>query len=96
MGGYLVCVETKEEANFVFRLARPVISDAAWCWVGATDEQSEGDFRWINGSPFVNVAWWPPQPDNRGGSENYVVIAPKGFNDANAEKLSVFVCEWEN
>jgi len=44
MGGYLACIETSEEDQFILRLCQG--NDA---WLGGTDEENEGDWRWLTG-----------------------------------------------
>ena len=34
-------------------------------WIGATDEDSEGDWRWVTGEAWTFHNWSPGQPDNR-------------------------------
>lgn len=47
-GGYLACIETMEELEFVLS-KRP---NKKTLWLGLTDEDSEGDWHWITGSPL--------------------------------------------
>lgn len=47
-GGYLACIETQEEMEYILsrRITRKTL------WVGLTDEDSEGEWHWINGNPL--------------------------------------------
>lgn len=45
-------------------------------WIGATDREREGDFRWTTGEPFAYQAFHPNEPDNRDGEQNCLVLNP--------------------
>jgi hypothetical protein len=48
LGGHLMCVESKSEEEFIFRVFANK-ADGHHIWLGATDEHKEGDWRWVNG-----------------------------------------------
>jgi hypothetical protein len=43
-------------------------------WIGATDEGSEGRWRWITGEPWGYTRWSVGSPDNAGGTQHYGLI----------------------
>ena len=96
MGGYLMCVESGEEQAFLAKLA-----GEDYLSLGATDEQEEGQWQWVNGSPWEFTAWMDGQPNNYGGEENYLATYYDGeWVDVTAEgddywMPTGFVCEWE-
>jgi hypothetical protein len=67
LGGHLVAIETAPE------------QDVAWSvsmgggWIGATDEGSEGAWRWTTGESWT-PRWGSTQPDNAGGAENCAAL----------------------
>ena len=76
--GYLVTVTSQDEQDFFHRLDKSV-------WLGLSDEESEGTFKWVTGpesgtvvrTPQGNVdgvfeKWASGQPNNYGGNEDYV------------------------
>jgi hypothetical protein len=93
LGGHLACIETREENPFIVQFAHRRQS-----WLGATDEAMEGEWKWINGSPFRFAAWGPGQPDNTAGVENWLHIFENGaWNDTTVGPHGGigFICEWE-
>ena len=96
MGGYLACIETREEQQFLACLAKGL-----YLWLGGTDERKEGEWHWVNGSPFSYTAWMDGQPNNWGGDENYLATYDCGeWQDAADEGKGAwmptgFICEWE-
>jgi len=94
MGGHLACAETKEEIDFLKKIA-----GGRRLWVGASDEQVEGAWRWINGGnvPMDNSFWEDREP-NGGREQNYATIMRDGLKDTASPYKSVegFICEWDN
>lgn len=51
-------------------------------WIGFTDENSEGNFYWYDGSPVIYTNWNAGEPNNDGGNEDCTQIFPNGlWND---------------
>src|SRR5262249_19913885 len=78
-GGSLPIVRTAADNETIARLLATVAgtSESRTCWLGASDVENEGDFRWLDGSPvappnFIN--WGSGQPDNKDGGENYLLL----------------------
>lgn len=96
MGGQLACIETKQEQAFIAKLAA-----GKYYYLGATDEKKEGEFEWINVSPFKFTAWYEGQPNNYDGNEHYLATYKEGeWVDVAAEGKGFwmpigFICEWE-
>jgi hypothetical protein len=99
---HLVTVNSAEENQFIFGLFPEG-------WLGATDEEIEGDWRWVMGEPFDYTNWDEGEPNNCcppefcGGDtctpEHYLVYAyHDGFvpewNDV-PDGAAPFVCESE-
>jgi hypothetical protein len=89
LGGHLAVINSDKENKF---LALRLNGQTAW--IGATDEKKEGEFKWIDNSPFAFTNWMPGQPNNAGGNENYVEMLPDGsWNDQNGFANREFICE---
>jgi len=74
-----------------------------WYWIGLTDEENEGDWRWLNGrraSANDVTLWKPGEPDNFNGNSHYArsifsTIHVNGFlayDDPNNQNFKT-VCE---
>ncbi len=96
MGGYLACIETAEEQAFIAKLA-----DERYLSLGGTDEEEDYEWKWVNGAEWDFTAWYPDQPNNYGGTEDYLATYDEGLwvdVDAEGEDFWMptgFICEWE-
>ncbi|XP_039608766.1 hepatic lectin-like [Polypterus senegalus] len=75
--------------------------DSELYWIGLTDEEKEGDFRWVDNSLLDNKTrlWASGQP-NSGDSEDCVKIQVStscsekaNWHDYNCGGLSKYICE---
>jgi len=73
-------------------------------WLGATDEKSEGKWRWVDGSPVKFDKWIAGEPSNSGGKQNHLANRPNaGWDDLANDgrsyggyEVTGFVCEWDS
>jgi len=87
MGGYLVCITDQAEDEFVLQLIRDENNgEVPHIWIGLTDEENEGDFKWVNGDKTV---YWRNSPSkflpSDIGEEDFVhyYAAPSGAKEVN-------------
>lgn len=77
MGGHLVTIESEEENRFLTRLGA---GDNENFYIGLTDKEQEGTWRWSSETPFEYTNWakggvdWQVLAPNGGPAENYGVI----------------------
>lgn len=102
LGGHLVTITDSEEQSFVSNLVKRGNKDTYW--LGATDVEVEGEWKWITGEPFEyqNGSFDNGPP----GPEDWLeMIASSGrWNDGEHDGDSGiyslqnhgFVCEWDN
>ena len=92
LGGHLAYIETKEQMEFLQKQARVSV------WVGATDEQKEDDWRWLNGKPVLKSLWLHDRPYQKARDRTCVDLSPQGLEDINAKDPWAvgFICEWDN
>lgn len=87
MGGHLVTSTSLAENNFLFNL---------WPngWIGLTDEQTEGVWKWVTGEPYSWSYWNSGEPNNA-GNEDYIQFVGGGrWNDLPNTSLP-YVLEFE-
>ncbi len=90
MGGHLAYVKGAKELEFVGKLAGQNVA-----FLGATDEEHEGDWRWLDGSK------WTPKPreaDNDKGTQHVLSWdgTRKRLDDTYSCDRMPYVCEWDN
>jgi hypothetical protein len=100
LGGHLVTVTDAKEEAFVREL-----TGNSLVWIGATDEETEGEWKWITGEKFEYSNWTietgEPSNDAGGasGAENYAQLwtinkgKTNGWNDGDGTERLYFVCE---
>lgn len=105
MGGHLACVENTKDNQFILDLVRGGRREGYW--LGATDEETEGTWLWVNSSKMKYTNWGGSQPNNKELSEHYLVLVTRFNGNANVEgkwadqpKVSEvhkpgFICEWD-
>ncbi|XP_048743979.2 CD209 antigen-like protein E isoform X1 [Ostrea edulis] len=96
---YLVQLETAEETSWLLTTMLPNVElvnpfDHP-TWVGATDREVEGTFKWIVGyGDITSLPWYGGQPDNaHGGQDCLTVMRSAQFDDFMCAHGLVFVCE---
>ncbi len=95
VGGYLVSVTSQEEQNLVYTNVLAPNGNPN-CWMGASDGEKEGDWKWANGEGFYYSNWSKNEPNNYGGDEDYAFFYSDGsWNDGGKGRLP-FICEWNS
>ena len=64
MGGNLATINSAKENEWL-------TDNGFGGWIGLTDRENEGDWKWLSGEEVKYVNWYPGQPDNV-GDEDYV------------------------
>ncbi|OWK10575.1 hypothetical protein Celaphus_00005737 [Cervus elaphus hippelaphus] len=69
-------------------------------WIGLTKAGSEGDWHWVDGTPYNKVQsekfWIPGEPNNYGNNEHCVNLktsALRSWNDASCDNTFLFICK---
>uniref|UniRef100_A0A3Q3RXU7 C-type lectin domain-containing protein n=1 Tax=Mastacembelus armatus TaxID=205130 RepID=A0A3Q3RXU7_9TELE len=91
LGGNLAPVRDSQE-NGAFQ---NLIGQSKAAWIGGTDAQQEGKWRWTDGTAFTYTNWAPGQPDNWQGNENCLHITTEGrrfWNDLDCQTPLPSVC----
>ena len=76
-GGNLVTINDAEEQKWLL----DVFGNTQLLWIGFTDEETEGVWKWVSGEDVTYTNWTPLEPNNAQylggqffGSENYAVM----------------------
>jgi hypothetical protein len=99
-GGKLASFANDAESRAVFDALKLPAQIPSWqplegVWIGLTDEQTEGTFRWANDAPLRFTNWLPAQPDDSGKGEDCVTVTlgDGRWNDADCGRPLPYVCE---
>ncbi|XP_008853730.1 C-type lectin domain family 17, member A [Nannospalax galili] len=62
-------------------------------WLGLSDKNQEGDWRWLDGSP-VTLSFWDPHEPNNSNNEDCASMNRGGtWNDLSCSKTTYWICE---
>ena len=66
-------------------------------WLGGTDQEQEGEWRWVTGEKWKYSQWAGGEPNNYTGGENYLGVfsKPCGWNDENVGAPLPSLIEWD-
>lgn len=85
----LVIITTKAELDFVKKTY-------AITWIGLSDKQQEGKWKWVDGTDLVGGGFWQAgEPNNSDGNEDCVEVSrsASAWNDAPCDRRFAWVCE---
>jgi hypothetical protein len=91
LGGHLVTINSLAENTFVSAM------NSAFIWIGYTDRDVEGTYRWVTNEPVVYTNWNGGEPNNA-GNEDWAVInwGPNGtWNDWGFANTALYAIEFE-
>ncbi|XP_031239893.1 C-type lectin domain family 4 member F [Mastomys coucha] len=94
-GAHLASVTSQEEQAFLVRT-----TSAEFYWIGLTDQGTEGNWHWVDSTPFNYVQskgfWGKSQPDNwrhRNGEYEDCVHMQQQWNDMACSSAYPWVCK---
>ncbi|XP_059577248.1 C-type lectin domain family 4 member F-like [Alligator mississippiensis] len=92
---HLSSVLSREEQEYLATELR-----GAYHWIGLSDREAEGSWRWVDGSKYTEGFWSESQPDNWdqgvGGTEDCVHLSKPRYetwNDANCALQHHWICK---
>uniref|UniRef100_A0A672K364 CD209 antigen-like protein C n=1 Tax=Sinocyclocheilus grahami TaxID=75366 RepID=A0A672K364_SINGR len=85
----LIIINNREEQDFVKN-----ISGVAKVWIGLTDIEVEGRWKWVDGSTLTSRFWASGQPNNyKGKEEDCALIHSPGWADFPCNDKHKWICE---
>lgn len=94
-GGRLVLAKT-EAINQVASAAAVRFTDRV-SWLGASDAETEGDWRWTDGSTLAYAGWAPNEPNDSGGQDcattNFRNVVAS-WDDVGCNARLPYICEF--
>lgn len=96
LGGHLATITTQEEHDFTLQFSpggAPGVTH-----IGARQNLKTGSWFWITDEPFTYTSWYPGEPNNHNGNEDYIAlwVTPGTWNDVNDQYLARFLVEYED
>ncbi|XP_044850475.1 low affinity immunoglobulin epsilon Fc receptor-like isoform X1 [Mauremys mutica] len=90
-GSHLVIVNTKQEQMF---LSNQIMEPDVY-WLGLSDSEEEGEWRWVDGSPLSVRFWASGEPNNVGqqGEDCGSFRFDGKWNDAHCSMTEHWICE---
>lgn len=81
LGGHLVAINDAAEEAWL----RRTFGNSESLWIGLSDHDQEGSFRWANGDALTYRNWAPGQPNNHPAAkgEDYAVLSYGGLSQWN-------------
>lgn len=95
LGGRLVVLETEAENAAVSAVAARWLEGSFW--IGLSDQEDEGTWRWVDGSTLTYSPWGNGEPNNAGAGEDCVHSnwgAQGRWNDLPCRRRQPYVCEF--
>ncbi|MES2793807.1 MAG: C-type lectin domain-containing protein [Planctomycetota bacterium] len=92
MGGHLASIESPNEERFVLELCGTKGQSA---WLGASDEEVEGKWSWVNGGLLTAEQMPRWHLTNEGDHHHHLCYWQGEFGDSAAGARLIYMCEWE-
>ncbi|XP_067354857.1 CD209 antigen-like protein C [Channa argus] len=87
----LVIINSKEEQKLLIQLGKDV-------WIGLSDQETEGAWKWVDGTVLTTSYWGINEPNSHEGKEEdcgEIKFYEKGnsWNDKPCDSKNVWICE---
>uniref|UniRef100_A0A8C4HRJ7 C-type lectin domain-containing protein n=1 Tax=Dicentrarchus labrax TaxID=13489 RepID=A0A8C4HRJ7_DICLA len=90
-GADMIIINSKEEQEFMRRFQRLV-------WIGLTDRETEGKWKWVDGTQLTTSYWGPNEPNSHKGTDEdcgeiKFYDDENSWNDKPCESQNIWICE---
>ncbi|XP_037620621.1 CD209 antigen-like protein E [Sebastes umbrosus] len=89
-GADLIIINSKEEQEFGSQFKRDT-------WIGLTDRETEGVWKWVDGTALGTSYWYPGEPNSYNGTEDCGEIwnseKNNNWNDVQCNMQRYWICE---
>uniref|UniRef100_A0A8P4GK52 C-type lectin domain-containing protein n=1 Tax=Dicentrarchus labrax TaxID=13489 RepID=A0A8P4GK52_DICLA len=89
-GADLMIINSEEEQNFTRQLKDNM-------WIGLTDSETEGTWKWVDGTPLTTSYWMDGEPNNYDLKEDCVEVKQhekkNSWNDIKCDLPNFWICE---
>ena len=90
-GGNLVSVTSEAINEHIYKEKKR--RDLSWLWLGGSDQEKEGVWKWSDESPWEFKNWNHGEPSNQTGQDCLAQTGySKKWNDYNCKAQTNFVC----
>ena len=89
-GGNLASITSKAIKDYVTEGLKTKGLDKVW--VGGTDKEEEGVWKWSDNRPFEFKSWADGEPNNANNGENCMDMKSNGWNDDSCQNEVKFLC----
>ncbi|XP_049328644.1 CD209 antigen-like protein C [Astyanax mexicanus] len=91
-GSDLVIINSREEQVFINTLRK-----GQWVWIGLSDGETEGVWKWVDGSELITGFWRLGQPNNHGNEDcvfyGFLSDPVKNWADYPCNQQLIWICE---
>ena len=90
----MITIDSDEENTVAF-----ILSGGQLAFIGASDDEVEGDWRWVDGRPVTHANWAAGEPNNTDEYQHVAIIGFGGaaeWDDVAPMGVTVFLCEWDS
>lgn len=99
-GGHLAVIESSTENFLLYSAMKAKGYENAY--FGFSDESSEGNWKWVDGTSTAYTNWHSGEPNNQDGIEHYAMFYENfqdgTWNDADGiiDAGCAYICEWDD
>ncbi|KAK1792592.1 hypothetical protein P4O66_012527 [Electrophorus voltai] len=87
----LVTINSKEEQEFIHKILGSLSA-----WIGLTDSEREGTWKWVDGTALTTKYWGSGEPNSRAGDEDCVMLNDGKWADYPCSSYFIWICEDKN